>query len=651
MQFGAKPLFENVSVKFGNGNRYGLIGANGCGKSTFMKILGNDLEPSAGQVMLEPNVRLGKLRQDQFAYEDFSVIDTVIMGHEELWAVKAERDRIYSLPEMSEADGMAVAELEVQFAEFDGYTAESRAGELLLGLGIPLEQHFGPMSAVAPGWKLRVLLAQALFSDPDVLLLDEPTNHLDIGAIAWLEEALLGFNGAVLFITHDRAFLQSLATRILELDRGHLIDWNGDYASFLVHKEQQLAAEEAANALFDKRLAQEEVWIRQGIKARRTRNEGRVRALKEMRRERAERRERQGKASFQLESADKSGKQVIVVEHVSFAHPGGQPLVRDFSMVLQRGDRIGLLGANGTGKTTLLKLLLGDLQPTSGKIEVGTKLEVAYFDQLRHQLEPEQTVIDNISEGREFITIDGQNRHVLSYLGDFLFSPQRARTPVKALSGGERARLLLAKLFSKPANLLVLDEPTNDLDVETLELLRKSCSASRGTVLMVSHDRAFLDNVVTSTLVFEGEGKVREFVGGYQDWLRQGGTPHLLGVSESKSGKAELNTALAPAAEPAPAAAARARRRRRKSSATSCSASWRLCPGRSTRSRRSWRVSRKPSRSRISICARRTSSAKPWRGWTRCSRNSMPCSSAGPNWKTDPSRKSELHQCDSGSSR
>lgn len=556
MQFGAKPLFENVSVKFGNGNRYGLIGANGCGKSTFMKILGNDLEPSAGQVMLEPNVRLGKLRQDQFAYEDFSVIDTVIMGHEELWAVKAERDRIYSLPEMSEADGMAVAELEVQFAEFDGYTAESRAGELLLGLGIPLEQHFGPMSAVAPGWKLRVLLAQALFSDPDVLLLDEPTNHLDIGAIAWLEEALLGFNGAVLFITHDRAFLQSLATRILELDRGHLIDWNGDYASFLVHKEQQLAAEEAANALFDKRLAQEEVWIRQGIKARRTRNEGRVRALKEMRRERAERRERQGKASFQLESADKSGKQVIVVEHVSFAHPGGQPLVHDFSMVLQRGDRIGLLGANGTGKTTLLKLLLGDLQPTSGKIEVGTKLEVAYFDQLRHQLEPEQTVIDNISEGREFITIDGQNRHVLSYLGDFLFSPQRARTPVKALSGGERARLLLAKLFSKPANLLVLDEPTNDLDVETLELLEEVLLGFQGTVLMVSHDRAFLDNVVTSTLVFEGEGKVREFVGGYQDWLRQGGTPRLLGVSESKSGKAELNTALAPAAEPAPAAAA-----------------------------------------------------------------------------------------------
>ncbi|SQC57031.1 ABC transporter ATP-binding protein [Pseudomonas aeruginosa] len=287
----------------------------------------------------------------------------------------------------------------------DGWRLQQLVDSTLSRLQLPADKTLAELSG---GWRRRVLLAQALVAEPDLLLLDEPTNHLDIGAIAWLEEALLGLNGAVLFITHDRAFLQSLATRILELDRGHLIDWNGDYASFLVHKEQQLAAEEAANALFDKRLAQEEVWIRQGIKARRTRNEGRVRALKEMRRERAERRERQGKASFQLESADKSGKQVIVVEHVSFAHPGGQPLVRDFSMVLQRGDRIGLLGANGTGKTTLLKLLLGDLLPTSGKIEVGTKLEVAYFDQLRHQLEPEQTVIDNISEGREFITIDGQ---------------------------------------------------------------------------------------------------------------------------------------------------------------------------------------------------------------------------------------------------
>uniref|UniRef100_UPI0032B2D3FF ATP-binding cassette domain-containing protein n=1 Tax=Stutzerimonas balearica TaxID=74829 RepID=UPI0032B2D3FF len=402
-------------------------------------------------------------------------------------------------------------------------------------------------------WRRRVLLAQALVSEPDLLLLDEPTNHLDIGAIAWLEDALAGFNGAVLFITHDRAFLQNLATRILELDRGHLIDWNGDYASFLIHKEQQLAAEETANALFDKKLAQEEVWIRQGIKARRTRNEGRVRALKAMRAERSERRERQGKASFQLESADKSGKQVIVAEHVSFAHPGGEPLIRDFSMVLQRGDRIGLLGANGSGKTTLLKLLLGELQPSSGSIHIGTKLEVAYFDQLRHQLDLEKTVIDNLAEGREFISIDGQNRHVLSYLGDFLFSPQRARTPVKALSGGERARLLLARLFSKPANLLVLDEPTNDLDVETLELLEEVLLGFAGTVLMVSHDRAFLDNVVTSTLVFQGDGEVREYVGGYQDWLRQGGSPKLLGIAEraeSRADKPQATEASTPATAP-----------------------------------------------------------------------------------------------------
>ncbi|UTN78622.1 ATP-binding cassette domain-containing protein [Pseudomonas aeruginosa] len=518
LAFGTTPLLDKVSWQIGRGERVCVIGRNGTGKSSLFKVVKGEQQADDGEVWRAPALKIGELPQELPRADERTVFDVVAEGLAEVGKLLAEYHHL-SLNIHTDDDLARLSRVQQELEARDGWRLQQLVDSTLSRLQLPADKTLAELSG---GWRRRVLLAQALVAEPDLLLLDEPTNHLDIGAIAWLEEALLGFNGAVLFITHDRAFLQSLATRILELDRGHLIDWNGDYASFLVHKEQQLAAEEAANALFDKRLAQEEVWIRQGIKARRTRNEGRVRALKEMRRERAERRERQGKASFQLESADKSGKQVIVVEHVSFAHPGGQPLVRDFSMVLQRGDRIGLLGANGTGKTTLLKLLLGDLLPTSGKIEVGTKLEVAYFDQLRHQLEPEQTVIDNISEGREFITIDGQNRHVLSYLGDFLFSPQRARTPVKALSGGERARLLLAKLFSKPANLLVLDEPTNDLDVETLELLEEVLLGFQGTVLMVSHDRAFLDNVVTSTLVFEGEGKVREFVGGYQDWLRQG---------------------------------------------------------------------------------------------------------------------------------
>ncbi len=415
----------------------------------------------------------------------------------------------------------------------DGWRLQQLVDSTLSRLQLPADKKMNELSG---GWRRRVLLAQALVAEPDLLLLDEPTNHLDIGAIAWLEDALLNFNGAVIFITHDRAFLQNLATRIFELDRGHLIDWNGDYTSFLEHKEQQLAAEETANALFDKKLAQEEVWIRQGIKARRTRNEGRVRELKALRVERSQRRERQGTANISIGGAEKSGKQVIVVDNVSFAHKGGRELIKDFSMVLQRGDRIGLLGANGSGKTTLLKLLLDDLQPTAGTIEVGTKLEVAYFDQLRHQLDPEKTVIESVGEGSDTIMINGQSKHVLSYLGDFLFSPQRARTPVKALSGGERARLLLAKLFTRPANLLVLDEPTNDLDVETLELLEEVLMEFKGTVLIVSHDRAFLDNVVTSTLVFDGTGRVREYVGGFDDWLRQGGSIRLLGVTDDLEG-------------------------------------------------------------------------------------------------------------------
>ena len=554
LAYGNNPLLDGVSWQIARGERVCIIGRNGTGKSSMLSLVKGSQLPDDGEIWRAPGLKIGELPQELPLADDRTVFDVVAEGLAGVGKLLADYHHL-SQNIQNEADLDKLMHVQQELEAKDGWRLQQLVDSTLSRLQLPADKTLAELSG---GWRRRVLLAQALVSEPDLLLLDEPTNHLDIGAIAWLEEALIGFNGAVLFITHDRAFLQNLATRILELDRGHMIDWNGDYASFLVHKEQQLAAEETANSLFDKKLAQEEVWIRQGIKARRTRNEGRVRALKALRAERGERREQQGKANIQIDAAEKSGKQVIVVEHASFAHPGGAPLIRDFSTVLQRGDRIGLLGANGTGKTTLLKLLLGDLQPTSGKVEAGTRLEVAYFDQLRHQLELEKTVIDNVAEGRDFITIDGQSRHVLSYLGDFLFSPQRARTPVKALSGGERARLLLAKLFSKPANLLVLDEPTNDLDVETLELLEEVLLNFQGTVLMVSHDRAFLDNVVTSTLVFEGNGVVREYVGGYQDWLRQGGSPRLLGVADSKESKeakaeAQQNSPAAPAAEPAPA--------------------------------------------------------------------------------------------------
>jgi ATP-binding cassette subfamily F protein uup len=548
LAYGTTPLLDRVSWQIARGERVCIIGRNGTGKSSMLRLIKGQQSVDDGEVWRAPGLKIGELPQELPRADERTVFDVVAEGLAGVGELLAQYHQLsQNINDQDDLDKLMHVQQDLEAR--DGWRLQQLVESTLSRLQLPADKTLAELSG---GWRRRVLLAQALVAEPDLLLLDEPTNHLDIGAIAWLEEALMGFQGALLFITHDRSFLQNLATRILELDRGQLIDWNGDYASFLVHKEQQLAAEETANALFDKKLAQEEVWIRQGIKARRTRNEGRVRALKEMRNERSERRERQGKASFQLETADKSGKQVIVVEHVSFAHPGGPKLIDDFSMVLQRGDRIGLLGANGTGKTTLLKLLLGDLQPSSGKISVGTRLEVAYFDQLRHALELEKTVIDNLAEGRDFIEIDGQNRHVLSYLGDFLFSPQRARTPVKALSGGERARLLLAKLFSKPANLLVLDEPTNDLDVETLELLEEVLLSFKGTVLMVSHDRAFLDNVVTSTLVFQGNGLVREYVGGYQDWLRQGGSPRLLGVGDKRAEKAEP----AEAAEPVESAVA-----------------------------------------------------------------------------------------------
>ncbi len=560
LAFGVTPLLDGVSWQIERGERVCIIGRNGTGKSSLLRIVKGEQQADDGEVWRAPALKIGELPQELPRADDRSVFDVVAAGLAGVGELLAEYHHL-TQDTSGELDMERLMHVQQELEARDGWRLQQLVDSTLSRLQLPAEKTLAELSG---GWRRRVLLAQALVAEPDLLLLDEPTNHLDIGAIAWLEDALRGYPGAVLFITHDRAFLQALATRILELDRGNLIDWQGDYASFLVHKEQQLAAEETANALFDKRLAQEEVWIRQGIKARRTRNEGRVRALKAMRNERSERRERQGKANLLLETADKSGKQVILAEHMSYAHPGGEPLIRDLTLMIQRGDRIGLLGPNGSGKTTLLKLLLGDLQPTAGKIQYGTKLEIAYFDQLRLQLEPEKTVIDNLAEGREFITINGQDRHVLSYLGDFLFSPQRARTPVKALSGGERARLLLAKLFSKPANLLVLDEPTNDLDVETLELLEEVLLSFEGTVLMVSHDRAFLDNVVTSTLVFEGAGRVQEYVGGYHDWLRQGGSPRLLGVQTREDGKSAQPASKsepAPVATPVAATAAPAKRK------------------------------------------------------------------------------------------
>ena len=549
LAYGLNPLLSKVGFQLDRGERVCLIGRNGAGKSSLFKLLNGEQNSDEGEIWYAPGLKIGQLPQELPKADDSLVYDVVAAGLAGVGDLLAEYHHLVH-GEMGEAELERLEKVQERLEAKDGWRLNQLVETTLTRLGLPAEKK---MSELSGGWRRRVLLAQALVSEPDVLLLDEPTNHLDIHTIAWLEQVLLDFRGAVLFITHDRQFLQALATRIMELDRGQLIDWQGGYLSFLEHKEQQLAAEATANALFDKRLAQEEVWIRQGIKARRTRNEGRVRALKEMRNERAQRLERQGKASFQLETADSSGKRVIELDKVSFAWPGLVPLVRNLNLNVLRGDRIGLIGNNGSGKTTLLKLLLGQLEPTNGSVKHGTKLEVAYFDQLRAQLDLEATVIDNISEGRDFIEINGERRHVISYLGDFLFSPERARTPVKALSGGERARLLLARLFSKPANMLVLDEPTNDLDVETLELLEEVLAGFDGTVLIVSHDRAFLDNVVTSSLVFEGHGNVREYVGGYADWLRQGGKIEMLAEWDSKAVAADTPAETAPAASPAPA--------------------------------------------------------------------------------------------------
>jgi ATP-binding cassette subfamily F protein uup len=519
VSFGGPAILEHISLSIEAGERVCLLGRNGMGKSTLMKVIAGGITPDNGEIERQQNLVTAKLDQQVNIGVGGPVFDVVAQGlGDAAELLKAYHRAVHNLT--LEHSSKAEAELEkaqhaVEVA--DAWQLNQQVESILSRMQLDGDALIETLSG---GMKRRVLLARALVQKPQLLLLDEPTNHLDISAIAWLEEQLLAYNGALLFVTHDRAFLRKLATRIIDLDRGELKSYPGDYQNFLRRKDEFLKAEAEANARFDKKLAQEEVWIRQGIKARRTRNEGRVRALQKLRNEHRQRRDLQGRAVMKISEAERSGKLVVEATDIGFSYQD-KPLVKDFSTTILRGDRIGVIGPNGVGKTTLLNILLGELEPQQGKIKPGSNLAVAYFDQMKAQLDEEASVIDNVSHGRERIDINGKSKHIIGYLQEFLFSPERARSPVKSLSGGERSRLLLARLFSQPANVLVLDEPTNDLDIETLELLEELLLEFGGTVLLVSHDREFLNNVVTSTLVFEGDGKVADFVGGYDDWIRQ----------------------------------------------------------------------------------------------------------------------------------
>jgi len=526
LSYGTPPLLDGVELDLGPAERVCLIGRNGTGKSTLLKLIDGEIQPDSGSVWKTDGLRVARLAQEAPLGDEHRVLEVVAGGLGELGRLVADYHHLshrLAAPEgpATDADLARLANVQQRLESEGGWDIEQRAERVVSRLGLDGEAVYATLSG---GLRRRVMLARALITEPGLLLLDEPTNHLDIETIEWLEELMLSFRGSLLFITHDRRFLRRLATRILELDRGRLTDWPGDYDNYLRRREERLNAEAKERERFDKRLAEEEVWIRQGIKARRTRNEGRVRALQTMREERLARRETPGQARITLDSGARSGKLVIEAEDVCFAYPGaehGAPTIRGLSTLILRGDRVGIIGPNGAGKSTLLKLLLGQLQPDSGSVRRGTNLGIAYFDQLRAQLDPARSVQDNVAGGSDKIEVGGRNLHVLSYLKDFLFAPDRARQPVSALSGGERNRLLLAKLFTQPANLLVLDEPTNDLDAETLELLEELLNDFDGTLLLVSHDRDLLDNVVTSSLVLEGEGWVHEYVGGYSDWLRQ----------------------------------------------------------------------------------------------------------------------------------
>jgi ABC transport system ATP-binding/permease protein len=539
---GGPLLLEHVDLSIEANERVCIVGRNGEGKSTLMKLIAGDLKPDDGEIRLQTGVVVARMAQEVPQDTAGSVFDVVAQGLGDLGQLLARYHHA-----LAEGDMDALGEAQTQIEAQHGWDLDRRVTDVLTRLELPGDTDFAALSG---GMKRRVLLAQALVRKPDVLLLDEPTNHLDIEAIGWLEAFLRQFDGSIIFITHDRSFLRALATRIVEIDRGQLTDWPGDYDNYLRRREERLHAQAQANAHFDKKLAQEEVWIRQGIKARRTRNEGRVRALKALRVERSQRRDLTGNVKMTLANAQASGKKVIDLEHVHQAY-GGRVLIENLSTTIMRGDRVGIIGPNGAGKSTLLKIMLGELKPDRGHATLGTGIQIAYFDQHRVQLNNQLNALDNVAEGREYIELNGTRKHIIGYLQDFLFSPERARAPITRLSGGERNRLLLAKLFAQPSNLLVMDEPTNDLDVETLELLEELLTEYQGTLLLVSHDREFLDNVVSSTLVLEGHGKIGEYVGGYSDWLRQRPAPT---AATSKSTGAGL---AAQAATPAPVAEAK----------------------------------------------------------------------------------------------
>ncbi|MDH5424249.1 MAG: ATP-binding cassette domain-containing protein [Gammaproteobacteria bacterium] len=529
---GQHKLLDKVSFAVEKGERICLIGRNGAGKSSLFRVIQGDMISDDGLIERSQDLKVAALAQEPSGSEEGSVFDIIAQGLGEAGKLIAEYHDVshqmainYTDKLMSEMD-----RLQQKIETVDGWKLEQKVTAVITKMNLDPDVMFNTLSG---GMKRRVMLASALVTEPDLLLLDEPTNHLDIEAIKWLEDFLIDQKISLLFITHDRSFLKKLATKIIELDRGTLTEWPGNYETYLIRKQEALEEEERHNALFDKKLAQEEVWIRQGIKARRTRNEGRVRALKELRNQRQARVERQGSVNMQAQGGDRSGKQVVELTDVSFAF-GDKKIVDHFSTLLLSGDKVGVIGANGAGKTTFLKILLGQLAPDSGEVKLGTNLQVIYFDQLRSQLEDDKTVIDNLAEGRESVEVNGAQKHVIGYLGDFLFAPDRARSPVRMLSGGEKNRLLLAKLFLKPSNVMVLDEPTNDLDLETLDLLEELISNYKGTLILVSHDRDFIDKVVTSTIVMEGNGVLSEFVGGYDDWLRQRAT-----LNDAKSNSAK----------------------------------------------------------------------------------------------------------------